>query len=394
MAGTAARPSDPLAAPRRRRGALFFAAFGVFIGLILWGGLDVVMSSTENTGFCISCHEMRDTPYAEYQNTAHHTNASGVVASCPDCHVPKPLVPRIVDHIYALGELYSSFRGKIDTPEKYEAHRLEMANAVWDFMVATDSRECRGCHSEHAMDFSRQDPEAAEQMQAGFEKGETCIDCHKGIAHKLPDMTAGYKSQWTDMLAAAAALKAEPGKTYYSLETAEFYAEPPGDGTPRAGRLLSDTPVEVIERSGDKLKIRISGWRQENADRAVFTLPGKRIFVAALDPAGIELARSGETRTDPDTGQVWAETTLEVWLAPGALTDDPDALMEYGAELYRATCANCHAAPAPDHYVANQWIGVMNSMKREISISDEQYRFLQKYLQLLASDVAGGHAPG
>ena len=54
-------------------------------------------------------------------------------------------------------------------------------------MQASDSRECRNCHSYEAMDFHKQSPRGAEKMQAAMEKGKTCIECHKGIAHKLPE---------------------------------------------------------------------------------------------------------------------------------------------------------------------------------------------------------------
>ena len=40
------------------------------------------------------------------------------------------------------------------------------------------------------MDFTRQSPRAAEAHATFLVAGErTCIDCHKGIAHRLPDMT-------------------------------------------------------------------------------------------------------------------------------------------------------------------------------------------------------------
>jgi cytochrome c-type protein NapC len=37
------------------------------------------------------------------------------------------------------------------------------------------------------MDFTRQSPRAAAQHSTMLASGErTCIDCHKGIAHRLP----------------------------------------------------------------------------------------------------------------------------------------------------------------------------------------------------------------
>ncbi len=65
-----------------------------------------------------------------------------------------------------------------------------MAEHVWATMKANDSHECRNCHSYHAMDFKKQSRRAAEKMKEGHEEGKTCIDCHKGVAHKLP---AGFE---------------------------------------------------------------------------------------------------------------------------------------------------------------------------------------------------------
>ena len=57
----------------------------------------------------------------------------------------------------------------------------------WASMEASDSRECRNCHSYDAMHFEMQSRRAAEKMQKAVKKGETCIECHKGVAHKLPE---------------------------------------------------------------------------------------------------------------------------------------------------------------------------------------------------------------
>ncbi|MBT7769407.1 MAG: hypothetical protein HN705_05445, partial [Rhodospirillales bacterium] len=43
------------------------------------------------------------------------------------------------------------------------------------------------CHSYEAMDFHKQSRRAQEKMQKGIKEGKTCIECHKGVAHKLPD---------------------------------------------------------------------------------------------------------------------------------------------------------------------------------------------------------------
>lgn len=165
-------------------GAIF--VLGGFAGIIFWGGFNTAMDMTNSLEFCTSCHEMRTQVFEEYKKTAHYKNASGVRAICSDCHVPKQWGPKVIRKIKATNELYHKLLGTVSTPEKFEAKRLEMAQHVWDTMKANDSHECRNCHSYESMDFHKQTRRSAEKMQEAVEEGKTCIDCHKGVAHKLP----------------------------------------------------------------------------------------------------------------------------------------------------------------------------------------------------------------
>jgi cytochrome c-type protein NapC len=167
---------------------LTILAIGVVAGIILWGGFNTALEVTNTETFCISCHEMKDNVYQEYRTTIHYANRTGVRASCPDCHVPKDWTHKIIRKIRASNELYHKMLGTIDTAEKFEAKRLELATHEWDRMKATDSRECRNCHNYDSMDYMVQGPRGSEQHMKGFAEGKTCIDCHKGIAHEMPDV--------------------------------------------------------------------------------------------------------------------------------------------------------------------------------------------------------------
>jgi cytochrome c-type protein NapC len=101
--------------------------------------------------------------------------------------VPKEWHHKVWRKVQAsFNELPKKVIGTIDTPEKFEAERLTMAQHVWATMKATDSRECRNCHSMQSMDFDKQVRPAQRMHKTALDKGQTCIDCHKGIAHKLP----------------------------------------------------------------------------------------------------------------------------------------------------------------------------------------------------------------
>ena len=170
----------------RRRSPLVLLLIGVAGGIVFWGGFNTAMELSNEMSFCISCHEMRDTVYQEYRESVHFRNPSGVQATCADCHVPRVWVHKVIRKIQATSELYHKAMGTVDTPEKFEAKRWELANRVWAKMKETDSRECRNCHDFNAMDLSEQDRSGRKKHAEAPVQGKTCIDCHKGIAHSYP----------------------------------------------------------------------------------------------------------------------------------------------------------------------------------------------------------------
>jgi cytochrome c-type protein NapC len=160
-------------------------------GVIFWGGFNTVLELTNREEFCISCHEMKDNVYQEYRSTIHYSNRTGVRATCPDCHVPKDWSHKIIRKIQASNEVLHKLLGSIDTPEKFNAKRLELAEHEWARMKRTDSQECRNCHNFAHFDYAAQDRRSNSMHQKGFAEGKTCIDCHKGIAHSLPAVEQG-----------------------------------------------------------------------------------------------------------------------------------------------------------------------------------------------------------
>ena len=176
-----------LRSPTAKYSVGFLLITGFVAGIIFWGGFHTVVEATNTEAFCISCHEMRDNVYQEYKETIHYSNRTGVRAICSDCHVPKTWVHKIARKIQATNELFHKVMGTIDTPEKFEKHRLEMAKRVWKVMKDTDSRECRNCHHFDFMDLDEQDKTARKKHERSLEEGKTCIDCHQGIAHELPE---------------------------------------------------------------------------------------------------------------------------------------------------------------------------------------------------------------
>ena len=159
-------------------------------GVTAWAGFNGALYYSNSEAFCISCHVMKENVYAEYQASVHYTNRTGVRAICSDCHVPKEWGPKMARKIQAtLHEVPHWIMGTIDTPEKFEARRLYLARRVWSDMKESDSRECANCHTLEHMDPDKQARSARSKhtVKRRDERGETCIDCHQGVAHALPE---------------------------------------------------------------------------------------------------------------------------------------------------------------------------------------------------------------
>ncbi|MBZ0125964.1 MAG: NapC/NirT family cytochrome c, partial [Rhodocyclaceae bacterium] len=161
--GVIGRCWSALRQPTAKYSLLTLLVVGFFSGIVFWGGFNTAMEATNTLEFCISCHEMRDTVYQEYKKTIHYQNRTGVRAICSDCHVPKDWVHKVARKIQATKELYGKAMGTIDTPEKFEAKRLELAENEWRRMKASDSRECRNCHGFEGMNSELQKPRARKQ---------------------------------------------------------------------------------------------------------------------------------------------------------------------------------------------------------------------------------------
>ncbi|CAG0989643.1 cytochrome c nitrite reductase small subunit [Rhodocyclaceae bacterium] len=161
---------------------------GILGGIVIWGSLNTGMEWTNRTEFCISCHEMT-IPYEELKKTIHYKNRTGTSVSCADCHVAGSKDPidygrKFTMKVLAARDVIGHIKGTVDTPEKFEAYRLEMAKRVWKKMADADSKECRNCHKFEKMDTEKQKDRSVVKHEGAIEDGKTCIDCHKGIAHK------------------------------------------------------------------------------------------------------------------------------------------------------------------------------------------------------------------
>ncbi len=172
--------------PSAKYSLLAISSLSFVVGILFWGGFNTGMEMTNTLEFCTTCHEMRDNVYQEYKETIHYSNRTGVRAICSDCHVPKEWTHKMIRKAKASFEVWGKLTGYIDTKEKFEEKRMELATHEWARMKETNSRECRNCHAFEAMSPELQKQTPYKKHMKAKEEGKTCIDCHKGIAHHLP----------------------------------------------------------------------------------------------------------------------------------------------------------------------------------------------------------------
>ena len=165
------------------------ATFFFLAGIAYMVAFEWTLGATNTEQFCIGCHEMKDNVYPAYTQSIHYSNRSGVRATCPDCHVPYKWSDKIVRKIAASRETWGKITGKIDTPEKFAEHRLNLAQREWQRFRENDSLECRNCHDQSYFNFAKQGAPGVFMHASMTGPGQfTCIDCHKGIAHDLPEI--------------------------------------------------------------------------------------------------------------------------------------------------------------------------------------------------------------
>ena len=269
------------------------ALFFMIVGVIFWGGFNTAMEVTNTLDFCISCHEMEENVFREYQKTIHYTNRSGVRATCSDCHVPRPWIHKVIRKIQASNEVFHKILGTIDTPEKFDEKRLHLAKNVWRAMKSTDSRECRNCHDFDSMKPEDQKKRSRKQHAAAMEDGNTCIDCHQGIAHNkvhdklseeeleemskaVPENKRPIAPQWQAFIDNGKKLVSTKDSKTEDADADEETKDEPVKAEPAAPAAASPAPVkDITTTSGDSTGGSDINWSGIEASEVTLFYPGQ-----------------------------------------------------------------------------------------------------------------------
>ncbi|PYG27861.1 diheme cytochrome c [Pelagimonas varians] len=186
----------------------------------------------------------------------------------------------------------------------------------------------------------------------------------------------------------AVQVQGEDGASLFSTAEQAIYTQPPDSADAEgAGTVFAATRLDVLAREQDALRVRIAGWRSGRADRLIYEEMGHRILAAVLSKGAVDRVEVGAPVIDPQTDVTWYPVSIDIWLPPDFVASSRRRLWDTGANLFTTACASCHGSMQPDDYRSNQWIGIMQSMEHYVTLNEKEYRFLQKYLQLHASDT-------
>ncbi|MCG9702581.1 NapC/NirT family cytochrome c [Vibrio natriegens] len=360
----------------KKRTIILLLAVGIGVGWLTLGGSAAVMHYTSSTEFCVSCHTM-ETPYKEYQGSVHFSNAKGIRAECSDCHIPHEPVDYLITKIRASKDIYHEFiTGKIDTPEKYEAHRKELAEMVWEQFRENDSATCRSCHDFDAMEPFEQSRDAVKMHEYGIANNQTCIDCHKGVAHFAPEAELDSKAFETLMsFTTQTSPRAEVVYPVTAIDMGEL------------GTINPTTKLDVVSTEGDARTVKLNAYQMKGAEQVLYMGEGQRAIVATLTEQGQQALEGGEFAADV-YGNEWRSVSLTGTI-DSPVVDTLEPVWSYAEELDNVYCATCHAKIPSNHFTVNAWGPVAKSMGDRTDITAENLEILTKFFQHHAKDVVG-----
>ncbi|MCL6414717.1 NapC/NirT family cytochrome c [Aestuariirhabdus sp. Z084] len=353
---------------------LTIALIGALVGFAALGATTYAITATSTTEFCLSCHTMQ-IPNEEYQSSIHYSNAKGFRAECVDCHLPPDTLGYLIAKIRATKDIYHEFiTKKISTEEKYEAHRLEMAEMVWEQMRANNSASCRECHNPEAMDTYEQTEDTVKIHEYGIENSLTCIDCHKGIAH-FPPVIELDSEAFNNLLSHTENVPAD-AKRVYTVEGADM-----GE----LGRINPAVQLELISSNDNQREVKISGYQMKGAEQVIYLAEGKRAIIAMLSEQGQAALTVSEFKADEYNNE-WRSAELTATIdAPVLASSEP--LWEYAEQLDNVYCAGCHAIIPSHHFTVNAWGPIAKGMGDRTDISALDLEILTKYFQNHAKDL-------
>ena len=171
--------------------------------LVIWSSSDA---------FCGKfCHSMTWAS-AAYQQGPHFINASGVRASCGQCHIPYDSShATATEYVKMLvfkaqrgaNDFWNEWRKTIATKEEWEKRRPQLGSEFQNYLQAHNYITCRGCHSLEAFGGPRSQMKALIHRDVIKSNDVACFQCHRNVGHVYEQPMARVNGWYTTEQAAA-----------------------------------------------------------------------------------------------------------------------------------------------------------------------------------------------
>ncbi len=204
----------------------------LFLGVCLFG-MDRIMGPFCDPQFCVKCHEMEDV-HQGWEQSAHHTNASGVKVTCVACHLPpkEDFVAFMCAKAWAgAKESCVHFFGKYDA----ESARKKA-------LAALSNERCVRCHGNLLGEPSSMAVRVVHSMSLEHtdNRGHACVICHNDL-HSIEDLPVAAEKDY------------EPtDNSYCQVCHLNFDTEPLADVHAKVGVGCDDCHGESLEHADDE----------------------------------------------------------------------------------------------------------------------------------------------
>lgn len=170
----------------------------------------VIYSSSD--AFCGTfCHSMTWAA-AAYHQGPHFINATGVRASCGQCHIPYDSSHATATQYVQLllfkadrgaKDFWGEWHDTIATKEEWGKRRPQLASQFESYLQSHNYITCRGCHSLDAFGGPRSQMEVLIHKDVIKANDLACLACHSDVGHVYEQQTAKVGGWYTAEQAAA-----------------------------------------------------------------------------------------------------------------------------------------------------------------------------------------------
>lgn len=151
------------------------------------------------------------------------------------------------------------------------------------------------------------------------------------------------------------------------------------------GKLLPTAEVEVLKKEGGRVLLSIEGYINGDSLLGVYFVPGKRILNAGfVKDAGVKFEKISSQNED---GKTYNKVKIQAWSEEGDLSNDLNALLAQGKDMYEQNCSMCHGLHPVKEFTANQWPSMFKAMAGRTGIDKKDYHLVIEYLQKNAKDM-------